>query len=171
MTHNAIFKSESISLSDNFVTFDGNTGKSVTLRELVQDRAEKETQRFYHENTSISNSVRQENWQILSNKFEEVLYEKYNEEFLAPTEFIFNSAVKLLHSINDFLGYEMLMPSFIVPDGEGGIRIEWKINNKHLRLSLSEEKVYMYFENDSEYDVIENFNAEELIEKLRWLNQ
>lgn len=171
MTHNAIFKYERISLSDDFITFDGNAGKSVTLRGLVQNRAEKETERFYQKTTSISDSIRQENWQILRNKFEDLLYEKYNEEFLAPTKIVFDNAVKLLHSINNFLSYEMPMPSFIVPDGEGGIRIEWKVENKHLRISLSEERFYLYFEHRSDYAVIEEFNAQELIEKLRWLNQ
>lgn len=171
MTHNAVFKSGYANISINSLNFDGDTGQSVTLEELAKRREETEHQRFYQESTPISNSIREENWNILANKFKEVLHEKYNEDFVAPTNHILEGAIKLLQSINDFLGYEMPVPRFIVPDGEGGIRVEWRNHNKHLRLSLSDERVYLYFEEAADYGVIEDFDAVELIERLKWLNQ
>ena len=171
MIHSAVFKHRGISIAENTLTFDGDTGKSVTLRELVLKRAENEFGRYYEEDTSISDSISQENWQILKSKVEDLKYEKYDDEFLPPSNFAFEKIKYWLRYANNFFGYEMSIPSFIVPDGEGGIRIEWKNDRKHLRVSLSEERIYLYFEDGSDYDVIENFAAEQLIEKLRWLNQ
>ncbi len=171
MIYSAVSKLENISLPENLTAFDSATGKSVTLKELAQKRAEVESERFHREAISFSDSIRQENWQIISDRFKDLLDEKYNEEFLAPADYAYSVSRRLLHIINDSLGYDMLIPVFIVPDGEGGIRVEWKNNDKHVRLSLSEQRVYMYFEHNSDYDVNEDFEIQELIEKLRWLNQ
>ncbi len=167
MTSNTGFRFNN-SLSGNSIVTDFDTGQSVTLDELARRKAEREIKR---EASSFNDSLREENWLVIKSKLEALLDEEYDEDFLAPTKFIFEAVEKLLSSINNFLGYEMPMPTFIVPDGEGGIRIEWKLNDKHLRIVLSEKRMYLYFEHNSKYDGIPNFKAERLIEKLRWLNQ
>ncbi|MCA1623224.1 MAG: hypothetical protein LC768_17180 [Acidobacteria bacterium] len=167
MTSNAGFKFNN-SLSGNSIVTDFDTGQSVTLEELAHRTAEREIQRKV---ISLNESLRDENWRIIESKLDTLLDEEYDEDFLPPTDFAFSSVKKLLLSINNFLGYEMSIPAFIVPDGEGGVRIEWKVNNKHLRLALSEKRMYLYFEHNSKYNGIPDFNAEQLVEKLRWLNQ
>lgn len=167
MTSNAGFRFSN-SLSGNPIVTDFDTGQSVTLDELGRRKAEREFQRKV---SSVNDSIREENWLVVESKLDALLDEEYDEDFLAPTKFIFEAVEKLLSSVNNFLGYEMPVPTFIVPDGEGGIRIEWKLNNKHLRLALSEKQMYLYFEHSSKYNGIQDFNAEQLVEKLRWLNQ
>ena len=167
MTSNTGFRFNN-SLSGNPIVFDFDTGQSVTLGELAHRKVERE---FKRKASSFNDSLREENWFVIESKLDALLDEEYGENFLAPTEFIFETVEKLLSSINNFLGYEMPIPTFIVPDGEGGIRIEWKLNNKHLRLALSEKRMYLYFEHNSQYDGVPNFKVEQLIGKLRWLNQ
>ncbi len=167
MTNNAGFRLNN-SLSENTIVFDFDTGQSITLDELANRKAERE---FKRKASSFNDSLRKENWLAIEGKLDALLDEEYDEDFLAPTKFIFEATEKLLSGINNFLGYEMPVPTFILPDGEGGIRIEWKLNNKHLRLVLSEKRMYLYFEHKSKYDGIPNFKIEQLIEKLRWLNQ
>lgn len=169
MIGNAGFKFKNYPLPENHMVFDGDTGQSVTLEELVSRRTEKQNQISF--SLTISDSFRERNRQIIESKLEALLNEDYDEDFLAPTDVVFASVKKILLKVNDFLGYEMTVPNFIIPDGEGGIKIEWRLNSKHLRILLSEKKIYLYFEHNSEYNGITNFSAEQLIEKLRWLNQ
>lgn len=166
MTANAglIFKNNP--LSENSKFFDGNTGQSVTLEELAERRRVEQIQKFQE------NSSSEINWQIISSKLDDLLNDDdYDEDCLAPTKRIFDSVEKLLFEINNFLGYEMSIPNFIIPDGEGGIRIEWRLNNKHLRLVLSGKQTYLYFEQNHKGHILPQFNEIQLIEKLRWLNE
>ncbi len=167
MTSNAGFKFNN-SLSGNHMVFDFDTGQSVKLEELASRRAEREIQRKV---ISLNESLRDENWRVIERKLDALLDEEYDEDFLAPADYVFESVKKSLSGINKFLGYEMPMPSFIIPDREGGIRIEWKLNNKHLRLVLSEKQRYLYFEKNYKGEVILEFSEKQLVEKLRWLNQ
>ena len=171
MMPNLLLKHETISLPDDLLLFDGDEGRSVTLGELAQRRSAAEANKFQKESRSISDLIREENREMLNHKFEDLLNEEYDEEFLAPTEHILEGAIQLIYSINDYLGYEMPIPLFVIPDGEGGIRIEWQNMDKHLRLSLGEGRIYLYFEDNSQYDAVENFDAKQLVEKLKWLVQ
>jgi len=167
MTSNAGFKFNN-SLPGNSVVPDFDTGQSVTLEKLVRRKAEREIQ---HKVISLNESLRDKNWQAIESKLDALLDEEYDEDFLAPTDYVLESVKKLLSGINKFFGYEMPMPSFIIPDREGGIRIEWKLNNKHLRLVLSEKQRYLYFEKNYKGEVISDFSEKQLVEKLRWLNR
>lgn len=169
MAGNAGFKFKNYPLPENHVVFDGDKGQSVTLEELIHRRTEKQNQ--ISSSLTVSDSFRERNRQIIESKLQALFNEDYDEDLLAPSNIVFASVKTILLKVNDFLGYEMIVPSFIIPDGEGGIKIEWRSNSKHLRILLSERKIYLYFEHNSEYDGITNFSAEQLIEKLRWLNQ
>ena len=167
MTSNAGFKFSN-SLSGNPIVTDFDTGQSVTLDELGRRKAEREFQR---KASSVNDSIREENWLVIESKLDALLDEEYDEDFLAPTDSVLERVKKLLSGINKFFGYEMPMPSFIIPDREGGVRIEWKLNSKHLRLVLSEKQTYLYFEQNYKGEVTPDFSTEQLVEKLKQLNQ
>lgn len=168
MTGNAGFKFSNRGLSENQIVFDGATGQTITLEELIRRRTEDQNKL---KSVPVSDSLRESNRQIIENKLNKLFDEDFDEDLLPPTDEIFRVVKKILIGVNDFLGYEMPLPSFIVPDGEGGIRIEWKLNAKQLRLVVSQKKLYLYFEENGSYNGISNFKAEQLIEKLRWLNK
>jgi hypothetical protein len=168
MTGNAGFKFSYSRLSDNHTVFDGVTGQTVTLEELKRRTAEDQNR---IKSKPVFDSLRESNWQNIEYKLNSLLSEDYDEDFFPPTDEIFTAVKGMLFKVNDFLGYEMTIPSFIVPDGEGGIRIEWKFNDKQLRLAISQKKHYLYFEDNGSYDGIPNFKPEQLVEKLRWLNK
>jgi hypothetical protein len=168
MTGNAGFKFNNRVVPENHIVFDGDTGQSVTLEELIRRRTENQTS---VKSTPVSDFLPKSNWRIIESKLNKLFDEDYDEEFLPPTDEIFRSVKEILLKLNDFLSYEMTIPSFVIPDGEGGIRIEWKIDDKHLRLALSEKKLYLYFEHNGISNGIQNFSAEQLVEKLRWLNK
>jgi hypothetical protein len=174
MAGNAGLKFKNNSLSENNKVFDGNTDQSITLGELAQRRAMEQSQRFQNNSSSVTDSLRElkeENQRILLSKLQGLLNMEYDEDYLEPSQYILKQIAELLYSANNNLGYEMTLPKFLVPDGEGGIRIEWRMNDKYLHLVYSEKRNYLYFQENSEGNGIKDFSANQLIEKLRWLNQ
>jgi hypothetical protein len=174
MTANAGLVFRNNSLPENYRVFDGNSGQSITLEELAQSRAAEQVEKFQSSSLSITNSLRElkeENWRVLISKLQGLFNVEYDEDFLEPSQYVIKKVAEFLFEANSNLGYEMPLPTFVVPDGEGGVRIEWKMNNKHLRLVYSIQRNYLYFEHNSVPEGIENFNIKQLIESLRWLNQ
>jgi hypothetical protein len=174
MAGNAGLKFKNNSLSENNKVFDGNTNQSITLGELAQRRATEQIQRFQNNSSSVTDSLREfkeENRRILLSKLQGLLNMEYDEDYLEPSQYVIKKAAEFLFEANSNLAYEMPMPTFVVADGEGGVRIEWKMNNKHLRLVYSIQRNYLYLEHNSVPEGIENFNIKQLIESLRWLNQ
>lgn len=174
MTANAGLVFRNNSLSENYRVFDGNSGQSITLEELAQSRVAEQVQKFQSSSSSITNSLRElkeENWRVLIGKLQCLFNIEYDEDFLEPSQYVLKKVAKFLFEANSNLEYEMPLPTFVVSDGEGGIRIEWKMNNKHLRLVYSTQRNYLYLEYNSVPEGIENFKIGQLIESLRWLNQ
>lgn len=174
MTANAGLVFKNNSLPENYRVFDGNSGRSITLEELAQSRVAEQTQKFRSNSSSITNSLRElreENWRVLMSKLQDLFNLEYDEDFLEPSQHILKKVAEFLFEANSNLVSEMPLPTFLIPDGEGGIRIEWKINNKHLRMVYAMRRNYLYLEYNDIPEGIENFNTEQLIEKLRWLNQ
>ncbi|MGI9056811.1 MAG: hypothetical protein ACR2F2_13535 [Pyrinomonadaceae bacterium] len=175
MTRNAglIFKSNP--LPENYMVFDGNSGQSITLEELARSRAAEDVQRFQSSSSMpITNYLRErkkENWNLICNKLTNLFNDEYDEDFLEPSQDIFKKIVGFLFEANRDFTSGMPLPTFVVADGEGGIKIEWKLNDKHLRLLYSIRRNYLYMEHNSKPTGIENFSVSQLIESLRWLNQ
>ncbi|MEP7037611.1 MAG: hypothetical protein ABI891_04650 [Acidobacteriota bacterium] len=167
MAGNASFKFKNQTVPEDHIVFDGNTGQAITLTELINRRTENQNQ---IKSKPVSDSLREKNRRVITSRLDALLEEDYDEDFLPPSPPVFDSVKKLLLAVTDSLGYEMSIPTFFIPDGEGGVRIEWKVNDKHLRLLKSEKRLYLYFEDNAHYDGIENFNPGQLVEKLRWLN-
>jgi hypothetical protein len=76
-----------------------------------------------------------------------------------------------LEAAASILGASFPVPEF-VPDGEGGIDIEWSKNARRLTLSCrayATHNDYLYWEEDGNYDA-RDITLSLLIERLRWLN-
>lgn len=165
MTGNAGLVFKNNPLPENYKVYDSITGQSIELEELARRRAEEQIQKFQN------NSSSEVNWRILLSKLQGLFNVEYDEDYLEPSQDIIKKIAELLFEANSNLVFEMPQPTFIVPDGEGGVRIEWKLNNKHLRLVYSTHRNYLYLECNSVPEAVENFTIKQFIESLRWLNQ
>lgn len=87
-----------------------------------------------------------------------------------PTMLAFNNARTRLLLAYKLLGQAYFEPS-IVPDGEGGIDIEWEKGGKHLLLNCqatSSQKDFLYYQQGTEY-AAKDFSVLLFKEKLSWL--
>lgn len=153
-------------LSDDILMYDGFAGQTITLKESIERRLNAErglTER------SVTDATRELNSEAIRSKFDEVKTAEYDEDFLAPSQPSFQLARDLVLQVSRTLGFEMVIPDFVVPDGDGGIRVEWVVGNKHLRLVCSSRTNYLYFEQDSNPQMTEEPTALELINKIRRL--
>lgn len=101
----------------------------------------------------------------------ELRRDDYDEDFLAPTEHAYTSALNFMIAAFESLKYALPIP-FYVPDGEGGIRIEWVKGARELRLicpASESREPYLYYEDGDEYAVDERLTDFVLNERLHWL--
>lgn len=175
MARNAGLVFKSNPLPENYKVFDGNLGQSITLEELAQSRAAEQSKKFQSSSslpiTRYLRERKEENWSDICVKLKNLFNAEYDEDFLEPSQTILKKVVGFLFDANCDFTSGMPLPTFVVADGEGGIKIEWKINEKHLRLLYSTRRNYLYLEHNSDIKGIENFDVTQLIESLRWLNQ
>jgi len=150
----------------NISVFDFHTETTVSLEELAVKTFEREQNKF----SSIEIN-QQENVQNFREKLFELTQDEYTEEFLAPTNFAYQSILKFLDSLSKSFNKRLPVPSFI-PDGEGGIRAEWEIQGRELRLvcpAKPDWKPYLYHEEGDSYDVEKDLKARTFIKWFSWL--
>ncbi len=150
----------------NISTTDFHTGTDVSFEELVSRTLEREQNRF----SSIEIN-QQENSANFREGLFELTQDEYDGEFLAPTNFAYQSILKFLDSLSKFFSKRLPVPSF-VPDGEGGIRAEWEIQGRELRLvcpAKPDWKPYLYHEEGNSYDVEKDLKAGTFIKWFSWL--
>lgn len=101
----------------------------------------------------------------------ELRKDDYDEDFLAPTEYAYKRARNFMLAALETLEYALPIP-FYVPDGEGGIRIEWVNGTRELGLICAASKSresYLYHEDEAVYGVDEPLTDAIFINRLRWL--
>lgn len=165
MNYSTAAKFNSKDLS-NVSTVDIYTGTTVSLEELTKKVLEQEQNRF----SSIEINQR-ENWQDFLIELVKLTQDEYDNEFLAPTDFAYQTVGKFLKGLSENFNRPLPIPNFI-PDGEGGIRAEWNIRGKEIRLvcpSKIEWKPYIYFEEGEFYDVEKDINIRSLVKRFNWL--
>ncbi len=107
----------------------------------------------------------------LTNGLVELNNEEYDEEFLEPTKYAYDCARRFMLEAYKVFQYALLTPHY-VPDGEGGIRIEWENGTRELRLicpSSESKSPYLYHEDGDEYGVDEQVTDSKLNERLQGL--
>ncbi len=106
-----------------------------------------------------------------SNKLNALLdNQNTNGYVFKPTLQAYNNACARLLLAYKLMGRSYFEPS-ILPDGEGGIDIEWEKDSKHLLLSCqatSGQRDFLYYQQDDKYEA-KDFSVSLLKEKLYWL--
>ncbi len=146
--------------------FDVQTETIVSLDELATRTFEREQNRF-----SSFEINQQENCQDFLIELFQLTQDEYDEDFLAPTNFAYQTMEKFLKGLSDSFNRTLPIPNF-VPDGEGGIRAEWEIRGKMLSLvcpAKSDWKPYIYFEEGDFYDVNKDVKLGIFIKRFSWL--
>jgi len=62
-------------------------------------------------------------------------------------------------------------PPILMTDDRGGIRLAWRVGNKHVRVTFGfspQARSYLYFESPAVHDV-DNIQPDKLLGKLEWL--
>lgn len=107
----------------------------------------------------------------LTDGLAELRNESYDEDFIAPSAYAYECARDFMFAAFNSFGCKLPVP-FYVPDGEGGIRIEWEQGARELRLicpASDSQSPYLYHEEGSDYEVDEQVTDSVLRERLRWL--
>jgi len=107
----------------------------------------------------------------LLSRLNELRKDDYDEDFLAPTEHAYTSALNFMLAAFESLEYALPTP-FYVPDGEGGIRMEWINGTRELGLicpASESREPYLYHEDGNEYGIDEQLTDSVLNERLYWL--
>jgi hypothetical protein len=98
--------------------------------------------------------------------------ENTNGYTFCPTGWAYQNAKQALEQVSALMGRLFPTPSFI-PDGEGGIDIEWERKGRKVSLSCragANQRDFIYWkENGGRYDGDE-FSLDLLQDKLIWLN-
>ena len=150
----------------NICTTDFYTGTDVSFEELASRTLKREQNRF----ASIEIN-QQENAANFRERLFELTHDEYDEEFLAPTEFAYQTMGKFLKRLSESFDRILPIPRF-TPDREGGIRAEWEIRGRELRLvcpAKSDWKSYLYHEEGDSYDAEKDLKIETFIKWFNWL--
>ena len=102
---------------------------------------------------------------------DELRKDDYDEDFLAPTEHAHTRARNFMLAAFESLEHALPTP-FYVPDGEGGIRMEWINGTRELGLicpASESREPYLYHEDGDEYGIDEQLTDSVLNERLSWL--
>jgi len=152
----------------NINIFDVHRETTVSLAELVIKTFEREQNEFSSSSIEINHH---ENMLAFREKLFELTQDDYDEEFIAPTNFAYQSIVQFLDGLSNFFDRTLPIPNFI-PDGEGGIRAEWNIQGREIRLvcpAKSDWKPYIYFEESNYYEVEKDLKLGTFIKGFSWL--
>jgi hypothetical protein len=88
----------------------------------------------------------------------------------APTATALTQMLSLLGPAIQKLRYVLPRP-LLSPDGSGGIRFEWHVGNKQLRLVFrADASPYIYHQIGDEYDIEESPNQDRTALWLDWLS-
>lgn len=127
--------------------------------------AEFDTDNNIHERASIPSL------EMANKKLNNLLNNKNIDGYIfKPTVHALKAARKYLLMAHIIMGQFYFDPA-IIPDGEGGIDLEWESADKHLMLSfrnVPERKDILYYQYNDEYGGDE-INLPLLKEKLQWL--
>ena len=161
-------KNVKISLSElsNAVTIDKLTGDFIPIEDWINKDFS-----VAHNNISPIEINRQENLSAIFNELLKLNKEIYDEDYLAPTKFALHTAEEFLLSLIDSYDKPLPIPNFI-PDGEGGIRAEWEIKGRELRLvcpAKNDWKPYLYHEEGDTYKAEKNLQTGTFLRWFNWL--
>ncbi len=95
----------------------------------------------------------------------------YDTNYQQPTSYAVTRTQNLLQDSSAILGNDLPLGT-LLPDGNGGIRIEWIRSVRELSVMVpakADGKEYLYHEEDTDYKVEHNLTPHSLAQWLRWL--
>lgn len=150
----------------NVRAFSAATGRSVELEKIIEQSLR---EAFDFRNTALEENRRKTETDLLVYLAKLDDESDYDEDFLKPSRLATNTTRNILlqayRGVSDF----SLMPKFITPDGNGGIRVQWRNEKTELRLICSAEgTLKLYWQEGKIYD-LEEPTVTNLIARFEWL--
>ncbi len=96
----------------------------------------------------------------------------YDEEYLRPSAQARSLAEELLRNACSDEQLGKLPHSYVIPDGIGGLRLRWKLDDKEVTLNCAASaagKSYIYHQHQQEHGVDYGVEIEKLTAWLAWL--
>lgn len=110
-------------------------------------------------------------WESISEELDKVMRDDdYDDDYLPPTEIAFKRVHDLLAEAYQRFGDNLIIPYF-VPDGDGGLRVEWEYQGREVRLLWPAQDTNpgnIYFE-EGEVCGIEEATPNTFLKRLDWL--
>lgn len=104
-------------------------------------------------------------------RIDALLSEDYEPDEQPPKRLAVEWAKRFLEAGYSHLKERMPKANFITPDLDGGLRIEYKIANKHLRLLINPKQINLYWQDKDTKGEIATGQRVLFISKLVWLTQ
>lgn len=156
---------EDISYAQAFSAFEGG---SVELGKLAQQARQQAIELRY---SALEEKQRETERLLLVSLAELEDEDDYDEEFLQPSQSASDTTQNLLLQAYRNLSDFSLLPKFITADGDGGIRVQWRNNERELRLICATTgELKLYWQNGNNYD-LEEPSLTNLTKKLKWLKE
>lgn len=132
---------------------------------------------FSHSLKLLSGKIKeQKNSKIMISRLIDLLQEPERDEDgerTRPTDYAFNHTHKLINSAISLLKGVDIQRGMVFTTSEGGIKVEWSIGDKELRLRVAEGGeglTYLYKEVKGVPGLFRNPDALTLSRELNWLN-
>ncbi len=110
-------------------------------------------------------------WESLEERLNEVMQDDdYDEDYAAPSESAYTRTKTFLYEACKVFEDNLRIPYF-VPDGDGGLRVEWEYQGREVRLLCPAQDAQsgnIYFEEGEVYGV-EEATVTAFLKRLGWL--
>lgn len=150
------------------------------LKEDIQPRKQNSVEIFskrYLSSPAVSSHSSNEALKITQERLIELWQEDEEDEYgiVKPTVYAFAKAWSIITEASQFLK-DSFRKASVSTDDEGGIRLTWTKLESEAEVRLicpcnHYKEVYLYYEKDSEYNIVKNITGFNLASWLDWLNQ
>ncbi len=148
--------------------FSPSEGDSVMLGKLPEQAMHQAIERRY---AALVEKQRETERFLLVSLAELEDESDYDEEFLKPSQFASDTMQNVLLQAYRNLSDFSELPKFVTADGDGGIRVQWRNNERELRLICSTTgELKLYWQNGNNYD-LEEPSLTNLTKRLKWLKE
>jgi hypothetical protein len=170
MANATLYQSPKICVDFSHVrTFSAADGRLISLEEEAEQKRQ-EAMRLRR--SSVENTGQEHERKLFALLAELENEEDYDDDFLKPEQIAFAKTRNILSQSYRGLYNFSLLPQFVLADGDGGIRVEWRNEARELRLLCSETGgMKIYWQENKDYDIEEIVTVPSLTARLEWLKE
>lgn len=148
--------------------------KALKERDIFDLKRTHETTKIYQFEELCCFCFDNSNLNAMLSELQDLMQEDDDDEYgvLRPTSHALFQSVQIFFNISSRIQQDLPYGA-ISSDYSGGIRIEWYGRNKEVRLvipSTNEQKPYIYYENESSYNIDNSISPESIVRWFNWLN-